>query len=211
MNPKEKRELLLRNTKCNLILDAALSVFSQKGYYNTRLEDIACAAGFTKSALYYYYQDKEEIFINLGLREFSNIIENSKKIVEMYDETKKIIEEIIIMILKVFGKHFPLIIALSNFKTSDFPETKNLQKHIKILDQFKEKQYFLVKIMNDIIERGKEKGEIKSKLGSDILGNYILSLVRGILYRWWMYEKMEDVNKEVAQVMSFLKPCLGFK
>jgi len=51
---KEKRKQLVRDTKTSLILDAALEVLSQKGYYETRLEDIAEKAGFSKSALYRY-------------------------------------------------------------------------------------------------------------------------------------------------------------
>src|SRR5690554_8047097 len=40
-------------------------ILSQKGYHETRLEDIAEKAGFSKSALYRYYKDKDEIFFNI--------------------------------------------------------------------------------------------------------------------------------------------------
>jgi len=61
-NPKEVRDQTVRDAKTNLILDSALKVFSEKGYHETRLEDVAAAAGFSKASLYNYYEDKEEIF-----------------------------------------------------------------------------------------------------------------------------------------------------
>jgi AcrR family transcriptional regulator len=45
------------------ILDAALKVFAERGYRNTRLEDIGEAAGVTKGAIYHYFANKEELLL----------------------------------------------------------------------------------------------------------------------------------------------------
>ena len=79
MNPKEERENAVRKTKMNLILDASVEVFARLGYHAARLEDIADAAGFSKTALYYYFKDKEEIFLNLCLREHEKLLEEVRK------------------------------------------------------------------------------------------------------------------------------------
>lgn len=44
------------------ILDAALSVFTARGFAAARLEDIAARAGVTKGTIYLYYPDKEALF-----------------------------------------------------------------------------------------------------------------------------------------------------
>lgn len=44
------------------ILAAALKVFSEKGYYEARMEDIADSLGVSKRTLYLYYKNKEELF-----------------------------------------------------------------------------------------------------------------------------------------------------
>ena len=41
---------------------AALEVFVERGYAATRLEDIAARAGVSKSTLYLYFENKEELF-----------------------------------------------------------------------------------------------------------------------------------------------------
>ncbi len=47
------------------LLDAAAVLFSSKGYANTRIADIAAAAGVAKGLVYWYYPTKEELFAEL--------------------------------------------------------------------------------------------------------------------------------------------------
>lgn len=47
------------------ILDAALRVFAARGYAATRLEDVAAAAGVTKGTIYYYFDNKEDLLVQL--------------------------------------------------------------------------------------------------------------------------------------------------
>ncbi|HEY8697249.1 MAG TPA: TetR/AcrR family transcriptional regulator [Rhizomicrobium sp.] len=63
------------------ILDAALSLFAEKGFAATRMDDIASRAGVTKGTIYLYFQSKEEVFKSL-VREsigttLSSVIENA--------------------------------------------------------------------------------------------------------------------------------------
>lgn len=44
------------------ILDAALRVFSEKGFAASRIDDIAAAAGLSKGGIYTHFKSKEEIF-----------------------------------------------------------------------------------------------------------------------------------------------------
>jgi len=47
------------------IMDAALTVFSSKGFHQARMEDIALEADLSKGALYWYFTSKEEIISSL--------------------------------------------------------------------------------------------------------------------------------------------------
>jgi AcrR family transcriptional regulator len=44
------------------IIDAARSVFLQKGYTGARMQDIADEAGINKALLHYYFRSKEKLF-----------------------------------------------------------------------------------------------------------------------------------------------------
>src|SRR4029079_7326134 len=45
------------------LLEGALRIFAERGYANTRLEDIAAAAGVTKGTIYHYFDTKEELLL----------------------------------------------------------------------------------------------------------------------------------------------------
>lgn len=50
------------------IVDVALELFIAQGYDKTSLRDIADRLGVTKAALYYHFERKEDIFLELHLR-----------------------------------------------------------------------------------------------------------------------------------------------
>lgn len=50
------------------ILDIALDLFTEKGYENTSLREIAERLGFSKAAIYYHFASKDEILMALHLR-----------------------------------------------------------------------------------------------------------------------------------------------
>ncbi len=45
------------------ILQTAKSLFVQKGYHGMSMREVSEALGVSKAALYYYYQDKEQLFL----------------------------------------------------------------------------------------------------------------------------------------------------
>jgi AcrR family transcriptional regulator len=50
------------NTKRDKIIASAEKLIAQYGFRKTTMEEIAAAAGMSKSAMYYYYKSKEDIF-----------------------------------------------------------------------------------------------------------------------------------------------------
>jgi AcrR family transcriptional regulator len=55
------------------LLDASRTVFVQKGFALTSVEDIAATAGYTRGAFYSNFTDKTELFVELLRRECENI------------------------------------------------------------------------------------------------------------------------------------------
>ena len=63
MSGKVLRWVRRPDERPNEILDAALKVFAERGYRNTRLEHVGEAAGVTKGAIYHYFANKEELLL----------------------------------------------------------------------------------------------------------------------------------------------------
>jgi TetR/AcrR family fatty acid metabolism transcriptional regulator len=61
------------------ILDAAIRVFSRKGYHDTRVDEIVDESQTSKGAVYFHFPSKEQIFLAL-VDEFAGLLE--KKLLE---------------------------------------------------------------------------------------------------------------------------------
>lgn len=64
------------------ILKAAEKLFQQFGLRKTTMEDIAKAMGKGKSTLYYYYNNKEEIFDAVVMKEMWEVFDITQNAVE---------------------------------------------------------------------------------------------------------------------------------
>jgi AcrR family transcriptional regulator len=61
------------------ILDAAAAVFARSGFSDTRMDDIAAAAGLSKGALYLYFPGKEGIILALLGHLFDRELEGTER------------------------------------------------------------------------------------------------------------------------------------
>lgn len=71
--PKRQQNRILRERR---ILDAALVVFSQKGFVSASMDDIAAEAGLTKPTLYQYFPSKDELFTAMMTEERDHMLES---------------------------------------------------------------------------------------------------------------------------------------
>ncbi|SEH71972.1 DNA-binding transcriptional regulator, AcrR family [Mycolicibacterium rutilum] len=69
------RERRLEHTR-SLLLDAAETVFGEKGFTAATLDDIAYVAGYTKGAIYKHFATKEELFLAVSDRYWRRYFEN---------------------------------------------------------------------------------------------------------------------------------------
>lgn len=208
MEPREKRQQAVRDAKIDVILKGAWDAFSKLGYHQTRLEDIAHAAGFSKTALYYYYENKEEIFMDLVIREGGKVLENVKSRVESTDCTLDAIEQYARGVLAIFGEHFNLMMGMMDFEAGIPPNPAQFHKQKEKMARMKETVQSFQALTAEVIRKGREKGDVTVKLDDAIISEYINSILRGIMFRWCKNIKMDDIESEIAQFRTFLIPVL---
>jgi len=104
MGVKERRE---REEKARLatILVAAENIFSEHGYYQARMDDIAEAAELAKGTLYYYFNSKDEIFLHLLERESKRVHEEIQKRISEESSFLEALEEAMEFYLEYFEKN----------------------------------------------------------------------------------------------------------
>lgn len=64
------------------IIEAAQQVFSEYGYKKATMDDVAARMNITRSALYYYYKSKDDLFIAVGEHDFGTYELSLKEAIE---------------------------------------------------------------------------------------------------------------------------------
>ena len=62
---RPQRQRMAPEERRGAILEAALSVFSDLGYTQATLNDVADRVGVTKGCLYHYFESKEQLLLDL--------------------------------------------------------------------------------------------------------------------------------------------------
>jgi TetR/AcrR family transcriptional repressor of mexJK operon len=71
--PKRQQNRIERERR---LLDAALKIFSEKGFVGASMDDIAAEAGLTKPTLYQYFSSKDELFTAMMTQERDHMLES---------------------------------------------------------------------------------------------------------------------------------------
>jgi len=71
-----------RETRENLIIDAARTVFGSKTYDQVSMNEIAKTAGIAKSSIYTYFPNQEALFVETAFRDTGKFIAALKKRVQ---------------------------------------------------------------------------------------------------------------------------------
>jgi len=210
MDPKSAREQIVRDAKCSLILDAARKVFAEKGYWETRLDDIAAAAGFSKASLYNYYEDKESIFLSLSIREYEDLLENIRQRISSQANLRDNLMAMLAALFSHFGENFAFMLTVTNFQTMKQIHD-DMQKHRELGAQFQEHGARILEITKQVIGWARSRNELASSLDQDALSRFIASLVRGAIFEWKVAGKMGDIDTTVEQIAKFVLSGAEYK
>jgi len=74
-----------KETRPQELLDAALTLFVEKGFAATRSEEVARRAGVSKGTLYLYYPSKEELFKAVVRQNLSSLIAEGIELAETFE------------------------------------------------------------------------------------------------------------------------------
>jgi AcrR family transcriptional regulator len=87
------------------ILDAASSVFAEKGFAGARVDDIAACAGINKAMLYYHVGDKTALYSAVLLRNFERVRVALDEALATGGSTRSRLEAVITALTRMVQRH----------------------------------------------------------------------------------------------------------
>ncbi|NOY60883.1 MAG: TetR family transcriptional regulator [Calditrichaeota bacterium] len=160
------------------LLEAAVRVFSEKGYAATRLSDIGEEAGVTRGAIYWHFGNKKELFAALFKERVDPFFKFIKEILnEDFGPLDKIQK-----ILTVFFERFRCDRDFLANQHLDFIEMKIRNEVPEIRTFMKEREDKFYEILVDVVNAGIELGEIRKDVDPDAVTSMLATLIAGYAF-----------------------------
>ncbi len=143
----------MNDNKKGKILLAAQELFSDRGYHETTVEEIAKHAGVAKGTVYIYFESKEQLFkevIKSGFKELTRILE--EKLETTNDPLQKIK-----FIVETYFNYFDVNRSLFRplmMGEIEIKKRPSQQKRRKYIENYKKNIRRLAEIMEEAIEKG---------------------------------------------------------
>lgn len=132
------------------ILEAARNLFNRQGYAKTSVDDISQMVGMRKSSLYYYFKNKEDLFMSSFKSEWEAQFEVFKK--KASEATSA--EEKILTYTRETLDYYEKVVIEKNIPVKSLIETRNLYRSF-----VNDINHAGVKFCQSCIELGQKTGE----------------------------------------------------
>ncbi|MFW5967826.1 MAG: TetR/AcrR family transcriptional regulator [Persicimonas sp.] len=172
-----------------MILEAAADEFAAKGYEGASINQIIERAGISKGSMYYYFEDKADLFDTTVRR----ISEDLLEMVGGFD------------VEKMGPDNFWAY--LDAYTERSLEQLQNYRKYMRLARDFQrifdptnpespgsETMEWGREILHEVIERGQRFGKIRSDLPNDVLVQLFLAV--DTTFDRWVLERWEESSKE---------------
>ncbi len=178
------------------ILNAAEDVFTQKGFEEARMDDIALETGLSKGTLYLYFKSKDDIIIaildRMFQREFRRL-ENLDQVAETATEAIWKITEVLTKEILGLLRLVPIVYQFLALAFRNKYVQKALKKYInRYLD-----------VLIPIIQRGIDSGEFRQVDAREV-AVAMGAIMEGTLLLWVYDKSLVDPEYHIHSGMKLL-------
>jgi TetR/AcrR family acrAB operon transcriptional repressor len=171
------------------LLDAALKVFSKKGYATTTLDDIAKEAGVTRGAIYWHFKGgKAEIFTAILNKGFDRVNVLLERLLSAGGTPLELLESMMVRLIQFVEEDddYRAVQEILIFKMTDDPELT-----LRLEDK-KHAQEESVTYLAGLIEKGKKAGEVRKDVDPMTAAIACYGMLNGIVFLWMVERSVTD-------------------
>ena len=184
----------------NALLDAAETVFSEKGVTRATLNEIAIAAGMTRGAIYWHFKDKKELFQAMCHRAFLPMEILLQEITEANINDP-------LASLRLLCIHMLKHVAISPRQTVIFNIIfHRCEKTDDLYDVTKEDENRdqCLNNVEDILKAAVKQGVLPVNTDTAIAMQVIHSSLMGIIHEWLVNTNAYDLTKHAESMIDML-------
>lgn len=185
MKPKD-------NLKFDRILRAAVKVFAQKGFFHTRVADVAKEAGVADGTVYLYFKNKDDILISLFETEMDKIIARTRQ--ELAEEDG------VLNKLKRFARVYARMV-LENQNLAEVIQIE-LRQSNKFMKEYQNEKFMeYLRIIGGLVEEGQREGVIRPDIKPIVFKRSYFGALDETATFWVLSKKKSyDLMETVEQI-----------
>lgn len=195
---RERRKQEIR-TK---IIEAAISLFENKGIDDTTLEDICEKADISRPTFYSYYPSKQELILALGEKLWVNVAnEVTTQAIAKHESTQNYIDSFLKVTRREIAKYGRLERELvrhsMNRETNDYSRNSNMLKA-------------LTSMFAAVYTEGRKRGDIGNRYPIDFLAEVSMGCISSVMMNW-AFDEEYPVERRLKQTADFLVSMLALE
>jgi TetR/AcrR family fatty acid metabolism transcriptional regulator len=157
------------------ILHAAVKVFAKKGFFASRVSEIARAAGVADGTIYLYFKSKDDLLTSLFEDRITRLLEVMRSEVAALPRAEDRVRRMIELQLGLLEGQRDLAEVV----------TVNLRQSSKLLKQYGARRFTeYLDLMASVIAEGQRAGEVRGDVSPRIVARAIFGALDGIALTW---------------------------
>ena len=176
------------------IIDAAVRVFARKGYYNSRVSDIAKEAGIAAGTIYLYFRTKDDILVTLFREKMTEFVATVRKaIADEHDAVAKL--------RRLIHLHFELLERHPELAEVVQVEQRQGQKFFRGASAHEISSYFA--LIGSVLEEGVAEGRLRPTLPVKIATKTLFGAMDQMATSWVLGKRgyqLADTADAVADI-----------
>ncbi len=179
----DKRERILR---------AAVKVFAKKGFYASRVSEIAKAAGVADGTIYLYFDSKDDVLESLFEDRTERLLTALRTELAKHEGASARLRRLIEMQLGLLEGQRELAEVI----------TVNLRQSTRLLRQYGSKRFVeYLEFMASVIADGQRSGEFRDDVSPRVMARALFGALDGVTLTWALGEaRAGGLDKAAAQL-----------
>ena len=187
---------MANNNKKELIINAAIKVFADKGFYTANVADVAKEAGVADGTIYLYFKNKDDLLISL----FETKME---EILDRFSSLSKSKQNAEVKLQRFIHLYFQMIEEDQNLAEVFQVELRQSSKFLK--DYHNQNFIDFLNLIGDIIHQGQKDGRFKPDVSIHTMKLIIFGALDELARQWILTNNHhDDLNKTADETSKIL-------
>ncbi len=190
MSPKPD----VSDTRKSQILEAAMNVFSRRGFHEARMDDIVQESGLSKGALYWYFKSKDEVILSILDNLFERELSGLKGLQDQEGAASDLLSEFMQLTIHELQQMARLLPIAYEFYALAFRNHTVREAAKRYLQTY-------INLLTPLIQRGIDQGAFQP-VNPEETAISVCAMIEGTLLLWVFDPERVDLERQLNHAIT---------